>query len=391
MDNFKFTDFFTFRKIDLKMSDERQESSVERRIGAKSPSKPPTPSKKPNDILHIDIIPSHFLITPKVEDCLRKIAIQFVSFIKKKYSQTRAVVTYPQCCGKSDSSNSFVQVYKNPQIWKCYPKFNVHDRYESEYGQMSAYAQSWESIHTIFSQFLTYRSCVASIPSLAMGLCPATDQTFMKNLSSAKSSTYPFDLRLAVPTLHPDVGCLLATPPSLPWSLSVALEFFRLQAMDGEERGCDKSNLTTNTVGVLQNWIDFMLYGTLIESEDEKTNYLSEDWIRTTSKSSAQSNSAFPAVMTLVFDCSSLIPPETFPKNDLDEQLVKLDKAWQDAVQVSAQQSRGTILISSKQLENAGDLEKLFDEVDTICHKRFAQSKAHRGHLERMEIDAASA
>lgn len=93
--------------------------------------------------------------------------------------------------------------------------------------------------------------------------------------------------------------------------------------------------------------------------------------------------------MTLVFDCSSLIPLETFPKNDLDEQLVKLDKAWQDAVQVSTQQSRGTILISSKQLENAGDLEKLFDEVDTICHKRFAQSKAYRGHLEVMEIEAA--
>lgn len=104
------------------MSDERQESSVERRLGAKSPSKPPTPSKKPNDVLHIDIIPSHFLITPKIENCLRKIAIQFVNFIKKKYSQTRVAVTYPQYCEKSDNSNSFVQVYKNPQIWKCYPK-----------------------------------------------------------------------------------------------------------------------------------------------------------------------------------------------------------------------------------------------------------------------------
>lgn len=82
-----------------------------------------------------------------------------------------------------------------------------------------------------------------------------------------------------MPTLQPGVGCLLATPPSLPWSLAVALEFFRLQAADGEARGCESSNLSTNSVGVLENWINFMLYGSLVDSASETGDYLSEDWV----------------------------------------------------------------------------------------------------------------
>nr|CDS25749.1 expressed conserved protein [Hymenolepis microstoma] len=371
------------------MSSDRQKSFVERKICTKSPM-PLTLSKNAHDVIHVDIIPSRFLITPEIENLLRRIAVQFVNFIQAKYSHSRVTVSYPQCCEKTAIPNSSFQVFKNPQIWRCYPKFTIHDYCESKYDQMSAFALSWNSIHTLFSQFLSYRSCIASIRSLPMGLCPSKDQT-MKNLSSAKPFTYLFDLRLAVPTLHPDVGYLLATPPSLAWSLSVALEFFRLEAVNGEERGSNNSNLTTNTVGVLQNWIDFMLYGTLIETEDEKINHLSEDWILATGKSAAHSNSSFPAMMTLVFDCSSLMPSEIYQTDDLDEQFLNLDKAWQDAVHFGVQQSRGTVLISPKQLENTDGLAKLFNEVDTVCHKRFAQSKAHRCNSETTRIEAVSA
>ncbi|VDO10013.1 unnamed protein product [Rodentolepis nana] len=367
------------------MSSERQQSFIECNMGAKSPM-PLSPSREFHNVLHIDIIPSRFLITPEIENLLRKIAVQFVGFIQKKHSHSRVAVSYPQCCGQAGIPNSLFQDFKNPQIWRCYPKFDVHNRCEAKYDQMSPYAQSWDSIHTIFKQFLSYRSCIASIQSLPVGLCPSKDQTFMKTLCSAKPFTHFFDLRLAVPTLHPDVGYLLATPPSLPWSLSVALEFFHLQAVNEEESGCNNTNLTTDTVGVLRNWIDFMLYGTLIESEEEKINHLGEEWIRTTSKSSAHSNSSFPAMMTLVLDCSSLMPSEIPQAGDLDEQFFKLDKAWQDAVHLGVQQSRGGIvLISPKQLENSDDLFKLFDDADTVCHKRFAQSKDHQFHLKRWE------
>lgn len=106
------------------MSAEMQRSP-ERKCGAKSPSKPPSPAKQPHDVLHVDIIPSRLFITPEIEQSLRRIATIFANYIKEKNPCTRIAVTYPQYYDKSDKLSS-VQVYKNPHIYGCYPKVNYH-------------------------------------------------------------------------------------------------------------------------------------------------------------------------------------------------------------------------------------------------------------------------
>ncbi|KAM7538447.1 hypothetical protein Aperf_G00000079397 [Anoplocephala perfoliata] len=343
-----------------------------------------TSSKRRNDVFHVDLVSSRFLINPEIDDCMRKLAICLADFIKKKCS-TRVIVSYPQYCAESSGSNPFVQVSKNPQIWKCYPKFNVHENYITNFEQMSAFAQSWESIYAIADQFRACRSCIASIPSLRVGLCPDDDQTFIKASSCTTPPGYSYDLRLAIPTLQAGVEYLLATPPSLPWSLVVALEFFRLQAIDGEARGCESSNLPADAVGVLENWINFMLYGSLIDADSEIDDYLSEDWVRSISKSVVQSNSIYPATMTLMFDCSGLVP-DTLSAHNLDEQLVQLDKAWQNAV--ITMKTRGAILVSHEELKNKSMLESIFKKLDVLCHKRFARAMAHRENLEKVESEA---
>lgn len=97
---------------------------------------------------------------------------------------------------------------------------------------------------------------------------------------------------------------------------------------------------------------------------------------------SAQSSSAYPATLTLIFDCSGLMSG-AFPTSNLDEQLVQLDKAWQNAG--FTMRNRGAMLVSPEELENISALESIFEELDMLCHKRFAQAMAHRENLEEME------
>lgn len=71
-------------------------------------------------------------------------------------------------------------------------------------------------------------------------------------------------LRLGVPTLDTLVKGLIATAPSLPWALAVAVEFYRMQARDSKN---GTSNLTIETVGVLENWTEFFTYGSLLTDD----------------------------------------------------------------------------------------------------------------------------
>lgn len=93
--------------------------------------------------------------------------------------------------------------------------------------------------------------------------------------------------------------------------------------------------------------------------------------------------------MTLIFDCSDFaISPE---EQCEDEQLMKLDEAWQQAVETSIQQqaARGTAVISAKQLADEVALKKVFDDVDALCHKRFDASKLYRVQREPAAIQQA--
>ena len=124
-----------------------------------------------------------------------------------------------------------------------------------------------------------FQSCSAAIDILPMGLCPVGNQHFaVKSAGHQRSAACPIDFRIGVPTLNPTMNCLLATPPSLTWAFAVATAFYRLQAGHRKADDCD-SNLTVETVGVLQNWVDFMLYGTLLKDDSDKYEFIHKDLV----------------------------------------------------------------------------------------------------------------
>lgn len=145
---------------------------------------------------------------------------------------------------------------------------------------MSPFGCTWRSLLKIKRTFEGLRSRLAVIPNLHLGLCPADDQRFIEHQSGAdrKLDVWPINLRLGVPTLNPKVKFLLATPPSLSWAFTVALEFYRLQAKGKKAQGSD-TNLTEETVGVLENWMNFMTYGTLLKEDSERYSYINKNLV----------------------------------------------------------------------------------------------------------------
>ena len=149
---------------------------------------------------------------------------------------------------------------------------------------MSPFGRSWQSVLKIKNAFGGLQSRRAVIDLLPMGLCPSEDQHLTEHLTplGTKNQRHcnvcPINFRLGVPTLDSRVKSLLATPPSLTWAFAVAMEFFRFQAGDKSANNCT-SNLTVETVGVLRNWMDFMLFGTLLNEDSEKYEFMNKEWV----------------------------------------------------------------------------------------------------------------
>ncbi|KAL5110553.1 hypothetical protein TcWFU_006606 [Taenia crassiceps] len=235
-----------------------------------------------------------------------------------------------------------VQIFSNPIWWRCLPPFNVHDRYTafSKGGkEMSPFGCTWRSLLKIKRTFEGLRSRLAVISNLHLGLCPAEDQRFIKHQSGAdrQLDEWPINLRLGVPTLNPKVKCLLATPPSLSWAFTVALEFYRLQAKGKRVQGSN-TNLTEETLGVLENWINFMAYGTLAKGD----SYINKNSLCATT-SVTQRTSSWPPQLTIIIECPSMEGPEQGTEK-VDERLFPLGTAWCNAVHNSTTEGHAIVL-----------------------------------------------
>ncbi|VDM33847.1 unnamed protein product [Hydatigera taeniaeformis] len=304
-------------------------------------------SKVSYRVAHIDIVPSTFFITPKVDQYLRLCAKNLSEFISKEFPDISVSVTYLQ--GTHDRRSSDIvkfQVFSNPIWWKCLPPFNVQDRYSAFIKggeEMSPFGCTWRSILKIRRLFESLRSRLAVIPCLHLGLCPADDQRFNEHQSEAchQSNNWPLNLRLGVSTLNSKAKSLLATPPSLFWAFAVALEFYCLQSKGQKDQGSN-TNLTEETVGVLENWMNFMTYGTLFKEDSERYSYINKNLLRTTT-SSAQCTSLWPSPLAIVVECFGMEDPVQ-STDEVDEQLSTLETAWCNAVQNSIMKGHAIVL-----------------------------------------------
>ncbi|KAL5971463.1 hypothetical protein TSMEX_000795 [Taenia solium] len=328
-------------------------------------------------VAHIDLVPSTFFITSKVDQYLRLCAKRLSELIAREFHGILVTVTYLQ--GNIHESKrdrraadaTHFQSFSNPIWWRCLPLFNVHDKYStfSKGGkEMSPFGCTWRSLLKIKRTFEGLRSRLAVISNLHLGLCPAEDQRFIEHQSGAdrQLDDWPINLRLGVPTLNPRVKFLLATPPSLSWAFTVALEFYRLQAKGKKAQGSD-TNLTEETVGVLENWINFMTYGTLLKADSERYSYINKNLLYATT-SMAQRTSSWPPPLTIVVECSGMegLAQGT---DKADERLIPLETAWRNAVHNNTTEGHAIILheIDIDQMKEA-----VAQRVVEMCKKRLA-------------------
>ncbi|CDS41838.1 expressed conserved protein [Echinococcus multilocularis] len=359
------------------MADSSYDSSIGSEFDVTNLSKSMSSSKASYHVAHIDLVPSTFFITSKVDHYLRLCAKRLLELISKEFPDISVTATYLQ--GNIHESKRDrravdavqAQVFSNPIWWRCLPPFNVHDKYStfSEGAKgMSPFGCSWRSLLKIKRTFEGFRSRLAVIPNLHLGLCPAEDQRFIEHQSEAdqQSDDWPINLRLGVPTLNPKVKFLLATPPSLSWAFAVALEFYRLQAKDKTAQGSG-TNLTVETVGVLENWISFMTYGTLLKEDSERYSYINKNLLHTTT-SIAQRTSSWPSPLTIVVECSGMEDPVQ-GMDKVDERLVPLEAAWRNAVHNNTMEGHAIVLHESSidQMKEA-----VAQRVVEMCKKRLA-------------------
>ncbi len=132
--------------------------------------------------------------------------------------------------------------------------------------------RSWRSVLRLKQVYDVLRSRSAVVDRLPIGFCesetPKVDRA---------SDELPVHLRLAVPNIQPTVKHLVATPPSLMWALAVTMEFCRLQSKETMKNS--QSNLTVETIGVIENWVEFFVYGSLLTDESIKPNFEKSVWV----------------------------------------------------------------------------------------------------------------
>ncbi|VDD80342.1 unnamed protein product [Mesocestoides corti] len=299
-------------------------------------------------VVCIDVVPSAFLISPQVDQRLRV----YAKMLAEKIAEA----------GSMPSVNFYVHE-KTPNL---------------ECGDdTTPFVRSWQSILKMKYFYEGLRSRLAAISKLPMGLCLAEDQHALEvQHHRHEGRLTPINLRLGVPTLDVDANSLLATPPSLAWALTVTMEFNRLQAEDEKTRRLD-SNLTVKTVGVLENWIEFLTYGTLLTDDINKSSVVGGDKLLSNTTSMVQRVSCEPPIITIVID------PVT--KGDLergcvevdtegvDEQFLHIEFAWRNAV--TNQVSDGSaILICDDDLKTS--TEATAHKVITLCQERLSITAA---------------
>lgn len=157
------------------------------------------------------------------------------------------------------------------------------------------FVRSWQSTLKLKRVYEALRARTASIPKLPMGLFGITNTPHAATAAVESDATpVPLHIRLGVPTLDSACDNLLATPPSLAWALAVTMEFYRLQAEYGMSSNLE-TNLTVETVGVLENWIEFFTYGSLLTDGSMKSTFIDKAWV------GGQTNFGFKKVHNFAF------------------------------------------------------------------------------------------